>query len=214
MKNLEHTDKWSVADPHLFWGEIAPTEHIVQIYENDDIFLDLLEGFVINGLKSGDCVVIIATETHIDHLNFRLAGAGIDIDAVVADGQYIPLDAEQALSEFMVNGWPDAKLFYKTISRIVNRAKQKDRRLRAFGEMVAILWAQGLSGATVHLETLWNRFCETEALCLFCAYPKAGFTQDVSSSMHTICCTHSKIISGEHDSKSQILYRPTLKTAG
>lgn len=211
MSNIENED-WKVSDPHMFWAEIAPTEHVIQIYENDEVFLNLLESFVINGLKAGDCVVIIATKAHINHLNNRLTEAGVNIASVIDDDQYIHLDAEETLAKFMVNGWPDGKLFNQTISQIVKRAKQKDRSLRAFGEMVAILWAEGLNGATVHLENLWNRFCTTEAFCLFCAYPKIGFTQDVTASMHTICCTHSKMISGEHNSKSQIFYKPVLKS--
>lgn len=213
VKNLGNSE-WSVSDANVFWGEIAPTEHFVQIYENDEIFLDLLQNFVINGFTAGDCVVVIATQDHIDLLDGRLVKAGTDIASLKADDQYIPLDAGKTLDEFMVNGWPDARLFHQTINRIIGRARQRNRPLRAFGEMVAVLWGHGLSGATVHLENLWNRVCETEAFCLFCAYPKSGFVQDAVSSMHTICCAHSKMISGEHSPQSQIRYKTVLRPAG
>lgn len=39
--------------------------------------------------------------------------------------------------------------------------------------MVAILWSKGNSETTIRLGYLWNKFCEKEALCLFCAYPKS-----------------------------------------
>jgi hypothetical protein len=214
MKNLQSSSDWNVSDANVFWGEIAPTEHVVQIYENDEVFLNLLESFVTNGFIAGDCVVIIATKDHIELLNHRLANTGENVDALMADDLYIPLDAEQTLAEFMVNGWPDAKLFHQTINSIIGRARQKNRHVRAFGEMVAILWANGFSGATVHLENLWNRVCVTEAFCLFCAYPKSGFVQDAASSMHTICCAHSKMISGDYDQKSQIRYKTVLRPAG
>ena len=45
-------------------------------------------------------------------------------------------------------------------------------------EMVAVLWANELSGATVHLEHLWCNYIKEEKLSLFCAFPKSGFTQD------------------------------------
>jgi hypothetical protein len=118
MNNIENED-WKVSDPHMFWAEVAPTEHIIQIYENDEVFLNLLESFVINGLKAGDCVVIIATKAHINHLNDRLTEAGVNVASVIADDQYIHLDAEETLAKFMVNGWPDEKLFNQTISQIV-----------------------------------------------------------------------------------------------
>lgn len=212
MNNMNN-DEWNASDSQLFWGEIAPTEHVVQIYENDQTFLDLLEQYVAGGIASSDCVVIIATQTHITAINERLIKHGYDVEALIADDQYIPLDAEQTLSKFMVNGWPDANRFDQTIKDIVKRAKQNQRRLRAFGEMVAILWAQGLTGATVHLENLWNRFCETHAFCLLCAYPKAGFTQEATASLNHICSAHSKMISGKHNVKGKVFYRPALRSA-
>ena len=67
----------------------------------------------------------------------------------------------------------------KTVSSILERGNCRQRRIRAFGEMVAILWAQGNDGATVRLEHLWNKFSQKAQFCLFCAYPKAGFTKDM-----------------------------------
>jgi hypothetical protein len=35
----------------IFWGEISPSEHMVQFYEHDGVLLDTLAGFVSGGLK-------------------------------------------------------------------------------------------------------------------------------------------------------------------
>ena len=45
----------------VFWGEISPCEHLVQIYLDDSAFLDSLEGFVAGGLLAGDAVILIGT---------------------------------------------------------------------------------------------------------------------------------------------------------
>jgi hypothetical protein len=119
----------------------------------------------------------------------------------------LPVDAEQMLSKFMVNDWPDETLFMSTVSDLIVRAKMDNRHVRAFGEMVAILWAKGQVGATVRLEHLWNKFCETQAFCLFCAYPQSGFTQDASESVMHICGAHSKMIAGFGQSKTDIFYK-------
>jgi hypothetical protein len=73
--------------------------------------------------------------------------------------------------------------------------------------MVAILWEKGHSGATVQLEHLWNKFCETEAFCLFCAYPRSGFTQDLGSSVNHICSAHTKLIAGDVRSTTEVFYK-------
>jgi hypothetical protein len=198
---------WQIADPNVFWGEIAPAEHVLQIYENDASFLNTLQGFVSSGIAAGECVVLIATLAHINALTEKLTVAGFSVPELTADDQLILLDAEETLAKFMVNGWPEAQLFNQAVTGIIKRAKDRNRPVRAFGEMVALLWARGETAATVHLEILWNRFCETQAFCLFCAYPRTGFTQDVNSSAHTICCAHAKMISGEHKSSTKIFYK-------
>lgn len=206
--------EWQTSDHEIFWGEIAPAEHVVQIYENDVVFLNLLEGFVHSGITAGECVILIATSAHLKALTNRLIQRGHAIEALMADDQLILLDAKETLAKFMVNGWPESKLFHQTVSGIIQRGKVKNRIIRAFGEMVAVLWAERQVAATVHLEILWNKFCETEKFCLLCAYPRAGFTQDINSSAHAICCAHAKMISGEHKSKTHVFYKTVLGPTG
>jgi len=180
----------------VFWGEIAPCEHLVQIYEEDEVLLDTLEGFVASGIQSGDCVITIATTAHLNSLEDRLRGGGIDLDAAFERDQYIPLNAEETLAKFIVAGWPDEERFEQIISDLLARARKNGRRVRAFGEMVAVLWARGHNSATVRLEHLWHGVCQKESFSLFCAYPKCGFTTDADKSMQEICAAHSRLVPG------------------
>ena len=207
MKKNSHD--WKQSSTDNFWGEIAPCDHVVQIYENDGVFLDALAGFVGGGINADDCVIVIATEAHLKALNSRLTAHGIYVESLVAEDRYIPLNAEQTLDRFMINNWPDEELFTQTISGLMKRAGK--RRVRAFGEMVAILWAEGHNGATLQLEQLWNKFCLEQAFCLFCAYPKIGFTQDINDSVTMICDCHTKMIEGSQKSLTKILYRELEK---
>ena len=197
---------WMKTNADIFWGEIAPCDHVIQIYENKDIFLNALTGFVGGGIKAGDCVIVIATKPHINALEKRLASYGINVQTLIDDDRYIPLDAQEILEKFMVNGWPDEELFMQTVSSIINRGQCRHRRIRAFGEMVALLWGMGLNGATVRLEYLWNKFCGSNELCLFCAYPKTGFTQDINESIINICKCHTKMIEGSDHHVNEISY--------
>jgi hypothetical protein len=178
----------------VFWGEIAPCEHLVQIYLEDDVFLDSLEGFVAGGLEVGDGVIVIATATHLAALEDRITMRGINLSIARSHDQYIALDAQETLSKFLVKGWPDEELFGGLVTDLIARARGTERRVRAFGEMVAVMWAQGLNGATIRLEHLWHQFCQNEAFSLFCAYPKSGFTEDADASMQKICDAHSRVL--------------------
>lgn len=193
----------------IFWGEIAPSDHVVQIYENDGIFLDALTGFVGGGINAGDSVIVIGTQTHLHSLQQRLKSYEFHVDSLIAEGIYIPLNAEETLAKFMVNNWPDEDLFNQTVSKLIMKAQKKNRRIRAFGEMVAILWAQGHYGATVQLEHLWNRFSKKAEFCLFCAYPKTGFTEDMNTSIMDICGCHSRVLENTETALTDIAYRNT-----
>lgn len=178
----------------VFWGEIPPSEHLIQIYEHDQVFLDTLEGFVGGGLRVGDAVIVLGTAPHLEALDERLRAKGIDVDEALASDQYLPMDATEVLGEFMVNGWPDEAAFHRLIFGLLDRAKGPGRKVRAFGELVAIMWARGDQGATVRLEHLWHALCQSEGFSLFCAYPKVGFTADAAASISELCAVHSGIV--------------------
>jgi hypothetical protein len=209
MDNLKsEANQWTDSQTHIFWGEVAPCDHVLQIYENDKAFFDTLQGFASDGFNKKECVVIIATEPHLYILGERLATQGFNVDDLKKSKRYVPLIAEECLAQFMVNNWPDEELFHKFVGRILANASEEGVKIRAFGEMVAVLWSQGNNGATVRLEELWHRLQQQHKFCLYCAYPKSGFTQDAAHSIECICKAHSMTISGEILPSTQIYYRP------
>jgi hypothetical protein len=177
----------------VFWGELSACDHCLQIYEDDDVFLDALEGFVAAGIRQGDAIILIATPTHLAGLETRLEASGFDVVAAAKRNQYLALDAKTTLARFMVGGWPDEGLFTQFIDELLRQARKEHKKVRAFGEMVALMWAQGQCGATVQLEHLWARLCEKESFSLFCAYPKAGFTEKAVDALAQVCAAHSKV---------------------
>jgi hypothetical protein len=199
--------EWETSNMQIFWGEIAPCEHLVQIYDNDKVFLDTLEGFAGSGFLANETVVIIATTQHLDALNNRLFSQGFDLNAMISSNQYMPIDAVDLLSAFLVENWIDESIFHNFISSLIERAKQRKNKIRAFGEMVAILWERGLYGATIQLEKLWNELHSKEEFTLFCAYPNNGFTQSAGASIDEICKQHAKVIDGRSGPSTEIYYK-------
>jgi hypothetical protein len=181
-----------VTPSKAFWADIAPCEHLVQIYQSDDVFLDALESFVCAGFEKEEAIVLIATPEHLDALHRRLIARGFDLEGARERRMYLTLDAEESLQKFMISGWPDESLFQHFVHRIVERAGAP--RIRAFGEMVALLWARGQGSAMIRLEQLWHKICQRDGLTLLCAYPRSGFTQDAESTLRDIYTTHSCVI--------------------
>src|SRR5436190_20778143 len=101
-KEKENGQDWKNSHIQVFWGELAPCHHLVQIYENDKYFLDTLEGFVGTGFLAGESVIIIATNAHLGLLNERLKRQHFDLDKLIGEQQYFPLNADETLDQFMV----------------------------------------------------------------------------------------------------------------
>jgi hypothetical protein len=175
-------------------AEASPSEHIAQFYADENELLDTLTEFVGEGLSAQESTIVIATPEHLRALRHRLCAANIDMMRAMLEDRYIPLDARVALTSFMVDNWPNERLFSDFIGNLLRRASAHNRPVRGFGEMVALLWASGQSAATVRLEQLWNRFCMSHPLSLLCAYPESGFDADLSHSRAAICAAHSRVI--------------------
>jgi len=80
------------------------------------------------------------------------------------------LDARDTLNQFMVNGQPNGALFRASASAAIQRVCGDRRRctIRAYGEMVDLLWKDGISGAAIKLEMLWNHLANTRDFSLLC----------------------------------------------
>jgi hypothetical protein len=182
----------------LFWGEIPPSEHLVQIYDNDRIFIETLASFVAAGLTADESVIVIATPQHQVRLDDQLRARGLSAEAARATNLLVSLEADEVLSQFMVEGWPNEQLFNLVVRGLLGRARgTSGRKVRAFGEMVALLWARGNEGAAVRLEFLWTQLCNTEKFPLFCAYPRVGFTGNRTETITQLCELHTKVVSGD-----------------
>lgn len=172
-------------------------EHFVQFYEDNTLLMRSVAEFIGGGLGMGCPAVVIATAAHREDLETRLADQGVDLATVRARRQLVMLDAQAMLDKFMRNGMPSETLFRESVGAVVAFAAGK-RGLRAFGEMVALLWDQGMPEAAIRLEELWNGLGKDYAFSLFCAYPMAGFKgAGQGPNFERVCGTHSRVIPAE-----------------
>jgi len=177
-----------------FWGEVAPTDHFAQFYETDSELIHSVANFICEGLKAKESAIVIATPQHLRGIENRLLELDVDVATAILEDRFVAMDADRALATFMAHDWPDEKLFCEFVERLIQRASAHSRRVRAFGEMVALLWRRGQLAATVSLEHLWNRMCAKRNFPLFCAYPKSGFTKEPCESFAEICAAHSRLV--------------------
>jgi signal transduction histidine kinase len=152
--------------------------HTVQFYREDGFLLDEISRFIGTALGAGDAAVAIK------------------------QGRFALLDAADTLAEFMRGGQPDPNDFAEVLGRTIIQVKENaggaERHVAAFGEMVALLWAEGNAPAAIQLEQLWNDLAKTHSFSLRCAYPMAGFDGHADTARFlAICAEHSGVIPDE-----------------
>jgi hypothetical protein len=134
----------------------------VQFYQQDSTLIETVGQHIARSLATGDTAIVIATRQHCLGIADDLSRRGIDVDTLRASQQYVEMDADDTLEEIMVQGWPDAEKFMAVVGRKIARAEAlaQEGHVIVFGEMLALLWEQGMYGATVRLEQLWKDFAE------------------------------------------------------
>jgi PAS domain S-box-containing protein len=184
------------------WNDLDHCGHVVQFYADDAFLLEGLSRFIGSALGAGDAGIVIATKPHRDELTSRLQALGLDTARSIKQGRFVCLDAAETLSKFMVDGWPNEARFAEVVggvlTRVTSSVKGTPPRVAAFGEMVALLWADGQGEAAIRLEQLWNDLAKTHSFYLHCAYPMSGFARSQDSDpIQKICAEHSHVIPAE-----------------
>src|SRR5258708_7195049 len=136
------------------WNEMRESEHFVQFCESDVFLMNTLSEFIGTGLKAGDACLVLATKPHREGLEERLQEEGLDVATSRERGQYISIDAATTLSTIMVEGSPDPGRFAEVVGSMVVRAARGGHRVRIFGELVALLCAEGNQAAALPLKSL------------------------------------------------------------
>jgi len=204
-KNSEAANPRYHADSITAWNEFSGKfgahdlpPHFVQFYENDDYLNDAVTFYVKTGLDHGEAAIVIATAEHRVTFAKSLGEQGVAVDAACAAGQLTFLDAHETLVRLMSRGYPDAQKFAQVIGAAVRAAAARYPRVRAYGEMVDILWKHDNLAATVELERLWCDLCAAAPLTLLCGYALTGFHRaGREQEFRQVCDAHSHVFLSE-----------------
>jgi hypothetical protein len=179
-------------------SQIHSRHHAVQFYENDSSLFATVAGFLSQGLVDGHPAILIATAEHTAAILDHLKGRMIDVAKARALGELTVLDAHQTLATFMVDGKPDPARFEVSVGRTIGTLLQSrpDRTLvRAYGEMVDVLWKDGREDAAIQLELLWNSLAGRYGFALLCGYAMGNFFKQTDR-FEEVCRQHTHVIPG------------------
>ena len=173
--------------------------HAVRFYENAEALSRVVADFLAAGLIRRQPAIAVATPDHLAAIGRQLAARCADFDRLRQTGMIVMLDAEETLRQFMVDGAPDPMRFRRAIIPVLEDLAdgRAETTIRAYGEMVDVLWKAGQTLGATRLEILWNSVQATHKLSLMCGYAMTNFYQDAA--VDEICSHHSHVISATGD---------------
>jgi hypothetical protein len=170
--------------------------HAVQFYGSEQILFSSVAGFLGQGLVDGQPAVVIATADHAAGIREHLRNRFVDVAEAEKGGDLLILDAHRTLAQFMIGDMPDADAFESSVGRLVGelaRRRAQPTFIRAYGEMVDVLWKAGRCDAAIKLEMLWNRLAARYSFALLCGYAMDNFATHTDL-FEEVCRQHTHVM--------------------
>jgi len=173
------------------WTEVlrepAHGDHIVHTYQDPAFLAEAVAEYLGTGLQRGEAAIIIARPGHAAKFQEK-------IGARAQAGQLIVLDADQTLARFMVDGMPQWNAFHQAIGGLIAQVRLQYPAVRAYGEMVDVLWQAGNRDAAIRLEEFWNELTRLQTFSLFCAYAMDALDARSYRGLESVCKAHTHFI--------------------
>jgi hypothetical protein len=152
-----------------FIDSARAADHAVQVYDET---ADLVSA-VVPYLSAGSPALVIATPEH---------GRAL-LDALPEQADVVVRDAEAMLAAICDGGSVSPAVFERVVGGAVDElaARCPGRTIRAFGEMVDLLWQRGRRREALVLEELWNELQRSRPVALLCAYRADVFDVDTQT---------------------------------
>ncbi|MEJ7765518.1 MAG: MEDS domain-containing protein [Acidimicrobiales bacterium] len=177
-------------------GEVVEIwDHVVQLYDCDAELVDSVSDYLGEALRAHEVAVVVATPEHRRDFEAALVEDGFDLVAACREGRYVALDAAATMARFVFDGRVDPLLFDSVVGRLMRTASAAGHPVRAYGEMVALLWDGGHVNAAIELETLWNELGSVLPFSLLCAYPSHDAERRLE--LDAICHLHSSVLEAD-----------------
>jgi hypothetical protein len=169
--------------------ETRAGDHLVQVYEDLEFLVESVTEYLGAGLRRGEAAVVIARPEHRAAFVKRLGA-----EKAVAQGQLVLHDAEETLAKFMTNGMPAWGPFHSLIGGAIAELRLKYPAVRAYGEMVDVLWQRAEREAAIRLEEYWNEIGRLQTFSLFCAYRIDALDARAYGGLESVCKAHTHLI--------------------
>jgi hypothetical protein len=176
----------SIDEPwHHVVAEAAPSDHIVQLYQDEDFLSRAVCRFAGAALSNGEGIILVPTLPHWNAIRPRLEAEGVDVEAARKRGQLTVVDADELLPRFMKEAMPDSTILLGLAGDAIAKARGGGHypKVRWWGEMVNVLWERGDVAASMNLEDLFDQLAHKHDIAIFCSFLMDNFNGEVHAHM-------------------------------
>jgi hypothetical protein len=180
-------------DTTLSWPELLQHpghDHLVQVYQDPAFLVEAVTAYVAGGLRQGEAALLIARPE-----NRRQFARALEQQGFPASSAVRMLDAQEMLDEFMADGMPEWTAFHQACGGAIAELRLQYPAVRAYGEMVDILWQRGERPAALRLEEFWNELGRLQTFSLLCAYALDPLQpESYGGALESVCRCHTHLI--------------------
>jgi hypothetical protein len=177
--------------------EAPAARHFAQFYRELEPLGRAVSTFVETGLRRGEAVILVTGHGSGEACLQNLRDCGIDPGKYRKGGQLIEADAEYFRGVVMRGDRPDRDAFQRAVTSTLDSVLSAGySSIRLYGEMVNLLWRDGLGRAAVQVEEFWNEMMLCYPLSVFCAYLLDKRDAPVTEGLDEICRRHTDVILG------------------
>jgi hypothetical protein len=181
---------------------VPPHGHSVKFYASQASLFQTVGEFLGRGLRDGHPALMIATAAHSRGILDELERRALRDCSPAARGELLILDADQVLASFVSGNVVDRAAFERTVGSTVRLLVHKHRGtgvVRAYGEMVDVLWKQERRDAAIRLEVLWNDLARRCSFSLLCGYAIGSFYRETQR-FEQVCAQHTHVLPADDGS--------------
>jgi hypothetical protein len=195
----------------------ARNQHLVQFYNRDEpLLVTKVSHYLREGWRANEALLAAGTAQRNLAMADQLASLGVDVPAAINAGRLVFFDADEMAERLVVGGRADWGRFDALIGAAVRELAAAFGAVRAYGEIVGVLWSRGEYEAAVALEEFWNRLMGASPLALFCAYPIDVLAEDLDQhALDRVIRTHTHVLPvGENGNLGVAVERAMVEVLG
>lgn len=169
-------------------------DHVVHFYRGDDDLAKTAAAYLAEAIGAGGNAVAITSPSHRLSIGRQLTALGIDVQGARDGGQLVFQDAEATLAKLIVDGKVNREAFDREVGGLIRSTSDSAQHVRAYGEMVDLLWQVGDIPGAIELEALWNELIAELQFPLLCAYRSAAVAApEHEDALRDICRLHTSV---------------------